>query len=163
MGLSVYESARLLRRYQQVERACMKVAIAWLLEAPNYEDKYAIGYHLWDHAEHVQWIRTRLEELRGGNVNAAVEPLLKVALEEVEHARDIIELAAGMYLGLKQMLLQAYQAHLSFADSAANAAIRLLSPMIPDLERQIAWAEDVFRRPEIDRLAANAGKCTLLH
>ena len=31
-------------------------------------------------------IRIRLEELRGGNVDAAVEPLLKVALDEVKAA-----------------------------------------------------------------------------
>jgi hypothetical protein len=162
-GLSVYESARLLRRYQQVERACMKVALAWLLAAPKYEDKYAIGYHLWDHAEHVQWIRTRLEELRGGNVDAAVEPLLKVALDESLHARDIAELAAGLYLGLKQALLNAYRTHLSLADSAANAAeSRLLARMIPDLERQIAWAEGVLQRPELDRQSANRWQVYIL-
>ena len=162
-GLSVYESARLLRRYQQVERTCMKVAIAWLLEAPRYEDKYALGYHLWDHAEHVQWIRARLEELRGGNVDAAVEPLLKVALDETLHARNTSELAAGMYLGLKQALLEAYQAHLTFADSAANAAeARLLTRMIPDLERQIDWAQEVLHRPGVDQEAAEQWRAYIL-
>ena len=154
-GLSIYESASLLRRYQQIERACMRVSLAWLLEAPRYEDKYRLGYDLWDHAEHVHWMRARLQELRGGHNEANHDPQLKLVLDEALHARNIAELAAGLYLGLKRPLLQAYQTHLQWADASANAAeARLLQRIIPELERQIAWAEAVLARPESDRPAA---------
>lgn len=156
-GLSVYETAALLRRYQQVERACLRASIAWLMEAPRYEDKYQIGYHMWDHAEHVQWIRARLKELRGGHTEANIDPLLKICLDEVVHAQNTAELAAGMYAALKGALLDAYRTHLRLADPSANAAeVRLLERIVPDLERHLAWAEESLDREATDRSAAQA-------
>ncbi|MEX1275771.1 MAG: hypothetical protein WEB62_05565 [Bacteroidota bacterium] len=146
-GLSVTESAALLRRYIFIEQECVRICAAWLLEAPMYEDKYILGYHLWDHAEHVQWMRERLLELRGGHAEADIAPTLKFALDEVLHARDVTELVAGLYGGVKQPLLQAYRDHLSVADTAANAGeIRILQRMIPDLENHLRWGEDIIKR-----------------
>lgn len=161
-GLSVTESAALLRRYQRIERGCMRIAAAWILEAPAYEDKYALGYHLWDHAEHVQWIRERLEELRGGHPDASVEPGLGLAVHEALHARTTAELAAGLYLGVEAALLEAYRSHLRLADSAANASeVRLLQRMIPALESHVNWARSVLDRDGLDRSAAAAWQAYL--
>jgi bacterioferritin (cytochrome b1) len=146
-GLSVHESAALLRRYHQIERACMRAALAWMLEAPRYEDKYAIGYHLWDHAEHVNWIRERLSELRGGHPDANADPTMQLVLDETLHARSTAELAAGLYLGVKAALVEQYREHLRLADPSANAVeVRLIERIIPDLERHISWAKEVLER-----------------
>ncbi len=154
-GLSIVESANLLRRYQHVERACLRISYGWLLNAPRYEDKYRIGYHMWDHAEHAQWLRERLQELRGGHMSASIDPQLKFALDEAIHARNTAELAGGVYLGIKKGLLDAYQVHLTWADPAANAAeIRIIERIVADLQKHIAWAEGVITRDDLDREAA---------
>ncbi len=146
-GLSVTESAALLRRSIFVEQQCMRICAEWLLEAPAYEDKYVLGYHLWDHAEHVQWMRERLHELRGGHAEADIAPALKLTLDEAIHARDVTELVAGLYGGVKRSLLHAYREHVRMADPAANAGeIRILQRMIPDLENHLRWGEEILER-----------------
>src|SRR5690242_9569791 len=75
-GLDIQTSANLLRRYAHIERGLMRALAGWFIAAPAYETKYAFGHHLWDHAEHVDWIRARLEQMRGGLVRASAEPSL---------------------------------------------------------------------------------------
>lgn len=146
-GLSILESATLLRRYLYVEQHIIPILAAWILEAPAYEDKYALGYHLWDHAEHANWLRERLHELRGGRADADVPPSLKLAVAEAQHACTTAELVAGLYLVIKTELLAAYQHHLKVADPSANAAeVRIIKRIIPTLENHLAWANEVVGR-----------------
>lgn len=141
-GLDIPMSANLLRRYAQIERELMRRLAGWFLAAPAYETKYAFGHHLWDHAEHVHWIRGRLVEMRGGLVRASVEPALAHAVEEAVHAANSEEFVAAAYLELKAALLACYRDHVAAADPTGNAAeARLLQRMIPDLERHLTWAE----------------------
>lgn len=156
-GLSVSESAALLRRYIFIEQQCVRICASWILEAPRYEDKYVLGYHLWDHAEHVQWMRERLHELRGGHAEADIAPALKTLLDESIHARDITQLIGGLYLVLKRSLLHTYRQHIRSADAAANASeIRILQRIIPSLEEHIRWAEEMFQREPGNRTAVTA-------
>jgi bacterioferritin (cytochrome b1) len=146
-GFNVSDTAALLRRYQFIERSCMPILAAWILQAPSYEDKYTLGYHLWDHAEHVQVLRNRLTELRGGNVDADVPPALQRVMEEARHGQSIQEVASGLYLGLKRALVRAYKWHIEMADASANAVeVRLLRRLRDNLETHIAWAETVIAR-----------------
>jgi uncharacterized ferritin-like protein (DUF455 family)/bacterioferritin (cytochrome b1) len=141
-GLDIATSANLLRRYATIERGLMRMLAGWFIAAPAYEMKYAFGHHLWDHAEHHDWIRARLTEMRGGLVRASAEPALAHCLEETAHATSAHSFVAAAYLELEAALLDCYRNHLAAADPTANAAeIRLLGRMIPDLERHLAWAQ----------------------
>ncbi len=163
-GLDIHTTAELLRRYAHVERGLMRMLAGWFLAAPAYETKYAFGYHLWDHAEHVDWIRQRLGELRGGLVRANAAPALAHAVEETVNASDTACFIGAAYLEMESALLDGYRQHLAAADPAANAAeIRLLQRMIPDAERHVAWArqqsvpEELPHRQLIRDLLAAAG------
>jgi hypothetical protein len=119
----------------------MRMLAGWFLRAPAYETKYELAYHLLDHADHVTWLRQRLSEMRGGQIDASVAPALGDAIDETIHAPDVETFIAGAYLELEQSLLDCYRDHLASADPVANAAeIRLLRRMIPELERHITWA-----------------------
>lgn len=139
-GLDIKTTVQRLRRYVALERRSLKILAGWFLCAPAYEIKYALGYHLWDGAEHTNWIRARLSEMRGGHAEASVEPALRLVMEEALHAPDTDAMLRGLYGVIKRDLLRAYQEHLQNADPVANAAeTRLLQRLIPALEAQLVW------------------------
>jgi len=139
-GVDIATGVQRLRVYQYVERRCIKILCGWFIKAPAYETKYAFGYHVMDHAEHVTWIRARLAEMRGGQPDANVSTSLRNLMEEALHAPDTESLIRGLYGVIKRELLAAYKSHLAEADSAANAAeVRLIRRLIPELEAQLAW------------------------
>jgi len=141
-GVDIATGVQRLRVYQYVERRCIKILAGWFLKTPAYETKYAFGYHIMDHSEHVSWIRARLAEMRGGQPDANVGTTLRNLMEEALHAPDTESLLRGLYGVIKRELLAAYRKHLAEADSAANAVeVRLLKRLIPELEAQIAWYE----------------------
>ena len=122
-----------------VKTGLMRMLAGWFLKAPAYETKYELAYHLLDHADHVAWLRDRLAEMRGGQIDASVGPALVQAIDETLHAPDTETFIAGAYLELEQALLDCYRDHLASADLVANAPeVRLLRRMIPELERHIA-------------------------
>jgi hypothetical protein len=143
-GLDIASSVQRLRTYHCVERRCIKVLAGWFLRAPAYETKYGLAYHLWDHAEHVTWLRARLVEMRGGQPDASVAPGLRAVLDETLHAPDTDAMLRGLYGVIKRDLLAAYREHLKLTDAAANASeIRLLRRIIPEIEAQLAWYDSL--------------------
>lgn len=143
-GLSVPHAVSRLRRYASVERRCIKILAGWFLCAPSYETKYALGYHLWDHAEHVHWLRERLSEMRGGHAEAAMEPALRHLMDEALHAPNTASLLRGLYGVIGRDLQRAYRRHLEDCDPSANAAeVRLLKRILPEIDAQQAWYEQM--------------------
>lgn len=146
-GLDIGTTAQLLRRYAFVERALLRMLAGWFLAAPAYEDKYALAYHLLDHADHVGWIRARLLEMRGGQIDASVETALVDAAEQAVDAGDIESFLGAAYGELERALLDGYRDHLAAADPCANAAeVRMLQRMIPAVERHLTWADERLSR-----------------
>ena len=143
-GLDIAASVQRLRHYHCIERRCIKTLAGWFICAPAYETKYKLGYHLWDHAEHVTWLRARLAEMRGGQPDASVPPALRSVMDETLNAPDCDSMLRGLYGVVKRELLAAYREHVGKADAAANASeIRLLKRIIPELEAQLAWYESL--------------------
>src|SRR5262249_23162473 len=64
IGFGVEENVRRLLRYQWTERRLMATLVAHLPATPEWEVKGAMALHLWQHAEHVEWIRQRIGEMR---------------------------------------------------------------------------------------------------
>jgi len=134
-GVNVGTTVNLLRRYAFLERNCIRALAGWFLRVPAYEAKLALGHQLWSHAERVDAIRRRLQELRGGHGEANVEPALQKVSDELLQAPEPEDFLASMAWLLSE-LREAYQAHLVTADASANAMeIRLLQRFLPDLER----------------------------
>lgn len=125
-GLDVGQTASRLRRYTFIEQGLMR-QLARLL----------------DHADHVGWLRTRLTEMRGGQIAASVAPALALCVAETVHAGSVEGFVAGAYGVLQTALRDAYRNHLAAADLVANAAdVRLLKRMLPNIEAHLAWAAE---------------------
>ncbi|MEK3722703.1 DUF455 family protein [Paenibacillus sp. FSL H8-0034] len=136
-GLDVGKSVELFRRYAYMEQSCVRALAGWFLKIPDWEMKIELGYHLYAHAERVNELGTRLEELRGGrHRDANIEPGLARIGEELIHAPDEQCFLAGLSWMLHN-LADIYREHTLVADSSANALeIRILLRLLSDVERE---------------------------
>ncbi|HTL51483.1 MAG TPA: DUF455 family protein [Planctomycetota bacterium] len=140
-GWSVFAMADRMRRAAYIEKAALRALTGWFVTTPAYETKYAFGAHVWDHAEHVTWLRERLQNLRGGHPDANVEPGFRLAVDRALHAPTPHAFVAGLYLELQSALIEFLRATLNGCDHAANAAdIKPLRRILPELEAQQDWA-----------------------
>lgn len=143
-GLGVFELTDRLRRLAYIEEQSIKHLSGWFLRVEAYEQRHRIGYHVWNHAEHTNWIRERLGFLRGGKSSVSLEPSLIKFVELVMHAPDEYAFIRGSYGVLKAELLELYKETLDLADESANAYdVRMLRRIIPEIEEQLEWAESI--------------------
>jgi len=146
-GLGVQQAAERLRNYMLIGRVCVKTCAGWWLAIRPYELKYRLAYHLYDHSEHVSWLRLRLEEMRGGRPDASVRPGLKRLMAEALNAPDENSFLIGFYGVIKKAVLDACRADLQLLDPAANAnEFRLIERMAADFEKQTAWFDSLQLR-----------------
>ncbi|MGH7752162.1 MAG: hypothetical protein ACREN5_05055, partial [Gemmatimonadales bacterium] len=64
IGYSVEENVRRLLRYQWTERRLMDTLLAHLTAEPIWEVKCGYALHQWQDAQHVDWLRRRIAEMR---------------------------------------------------------------------------------------------------
>jgi uncharacterized ferritin-like protein (DUF455 family) len=144
-GLGVFELTDRLRRAAYLEEMAIKHAAGWFITAPTYEIKYQLGYHAWNHAEHAGWIRERLQFLRGGKSEVNVDPSLAAWSDAALHAPNQWAYLKGAYVVQKAALLEFYLETYHLCDPSANAADRaLIRRILPEIEEQIAWANEVL-------------------
>ncbi len=153
--LGVGENARLLQRYEIIERACARFAAGWAMRSTAWDAKIAFGRHLWQDTQRADRARRRLKELRSGRLAADNASGLAEVVDYAARATHTAEYIVGMYLVLKRELLDAYRLHLSLASTATDdATAELLTLNIVTLTEQVRWAEGVADMPLIPRYDA---------
>ncbi|TDF94855.1 DUF455 family protein [Paenibacillus piri] len=137
-GVDISKSVELLRRYAYIEQSCVRALAGWFLKIPDWEMKIELGYHLYAHAERLNELGTRLEELRGGrHRDANIEPALARVGEELIQAPDERSFLSGLAWMLRN-LADVYREHAEAGDSSANALeIRILYRLLSDVEREL--------------------------
>lgn len=139
-GYDVLTTARLLRRYFHLHRGIMRALAGWIVAMPRYEDKYVLGYHLWEHAQHAAALLCRLKELRGGLTGPSVDPALARLAEEISDAPGPQAFVRGLYGCVLPAMSAAYAKHMERAQPAANAQeVAILRRISADLDTQCAW------------------------
>lgn len=142
-AFGVAENIRLLQRYAYIEEMLMKLQAAWLIAIPEWDLKLALARHLYEDAEHVQWLRNRIQELRGGRPDGAVDPALAEVLDEALHGEDTMQFLLGTYAVLKKCLLKQYQQHIALTDPLLDApTVRVLEFIVHEEEQQQRWLQD---------------------
>lgn len=146
-GMDISKSVELFRRYAYVEQSCIRALAGWFLKMPNWESKIKLGYHLYAHAERLNELGMRLEELRGGrHRDANIEPGLARIGEELVQAPDDHSFIAGLSWMLGH-LIDVYKAHLDVADASANALeIRILHRLQGDVENELHAVQELEKQ-----------------
>lgn len=134
---------RRLLRYQWTERRLMVTLLSHLAAEPLWEVKCGYALHQWQDAEHVDWLRKRITEMRHPvpPLDAAPDPVLDTLLEEALRAESAEEMLAGPYLVIRAALAQAYRDHLSTSNPLVDHPTRrVLRRALLDHEDALTWA-----------------------
>ncbi len=144
IGYSVDENVRRLLRYQWTERQLMTALLSHLTAEPVWEVKCAYALHQWQDAEHVDWIRRRIGEMRHPvpPLDVSPDPALDGLLEEALRSADAVELLAGTYGVVRRALMEAYRTHLAETNPLVDQPTRrVLRRALLDHEEALAWSE----------------------
>ena len=142
IGYGVDESVRRLLRYQWTERSLMQALLSHLTAEPLWELKCGYALHQWQDAEHTDWLRRRIGEMRHPlpPLDAAPDPLLERFVQEALRAGDAVELLAGSYGVVRAALADAYREHLRVANPLVDQPTRrLLQRALLDHDEALAW------------------------
>lgn len=143
-AFNVAENAKLLLRYEYLERRLLRIMAGWIPGTARWEAKFLLGRLVWEDAEHTQSLRTRLLELRTSEriLDRAPSPHLTLMLDEMLLASDWCEFLIGVST-LKQALVQAYQRHLTQTQPLVDQpTVRILRILIAEETEHIALLEE---------------------
>jgi hypothetical protein len=146
-GLSVDESARRLARYAAVERQLMRIGAGHIQGTPEWDLKHAQARHLWEDAEHADWLIKRLPQLRANYaaLDREMREPLGTFLEEALRCRTSVEYLTGVYGLVKPALLRAYRRYQAEASPLADEpTLRLLRMIVAEEEAHVAWGADAL-------------------
>ncbi len=143
--ISIETNVEYLKRYAYLERACMRTLAGWLPGVPEWEAKNEFGLHIWESADAADHLRARLRELRNYQPERNLSPTLQRLFAELDYAQNTAEVIATVYLVIKKALLEAYRTHpeVTWPDFD-NPTVKITETLIPNTEKQVAWAEQYF-------------------
>jgi len=132
-----------LKHLQAWETHAARLLGGWQPAIRLWEAKHAIGLHLWQDLQTARELRTRLWELRVSRPdNTAVTESVLPAIKILACAQHDFEFVAGIYLGVKKALAEAYRAYLEETHATWDApSIDILRRAAGIKETQIEWAE----------------------
>jgi len=144
IGYSVDENVQRLLRMHWTERRLMATMLAHLASTPEWEVKCALSLHQWYAAEHADWLRGRIAEMRH-----PVPPLeespdvgLNAFLEEVLRAETTAELLAGIYSVALPALRDAYFRHVQKTNPLVDhPTVRFMRFTLVEVTEAIEWGE----------------------
>lgn len=135
-----------LKRYQALEMASVRMLGGWLPGIERWEIKHEVGMHLREDAKHSQGLRMRLWELRVADPDRGVAADVTRLMHLFASAQTDAEFLTGLYLCLKQALLDAYKQYVATTYSVLDApSVAMLKPIIAEKEAQLAWARPALK------------------
>lgn len=147
IGYPVEENVRRLLRYQWTERRLMNDLLSHLPAEALWEIKCGYALHQWQDAEHVDWLRRRIGEMRHPvpALDTSPDRGLDTLLDEALRSADLIELLAGSYGVVRAALARAYREHLAETNPLVDHPTRrVLQRALLDHEASLAWAADAL-------------------
>ncbi len=147
IGYSVDETVRRLLRFQWLERAVMRTAVAHLAATPEWEVKCALALAQWYTAQHVDAIRRRVGEMRHPvpALDSAPDPVLDRFADELLRSSGTIELLTGVYDVALRALVEEYRAYLRQANLLVDHPSRcLIRQALLELEDLLHWGEEAI-------------------
>jgi hypothetical protein len=157
IGYSVEENVQRLLRIHWTERRLMDTMLAHLPSTPIWEAKCALALHQWYCAEHADWLRRRVAEMRHPKppLDQAPSKELDAFLEEVFHAENPEELVAGIYGVALPALRVAYYTHLHHTNPLIDHPTRrFMRFALLEVTEAIEWGNAALAVLEEDRVAA---------
>ena len=157
IGYSVEENVERLLRLHWTERRLMDAMLAHLPSTPVWEAKCALALHQWYCAEHADWLRHRITEMRhpAPPLDRAPNEALDAFLEELLHAESPEELVTGIYAVALPALRDAYHAHIQHTNPLVDHPTRrFMRFALVEVSEAIEWGNAALAVMDQDRTAA---------
>ncbi|MEX0774628.1 MAG: hypothetical protein WD042_02815 [Phycisphaeraceae bacterium] len=142
-------SVERLRDWEYVERQMHRLICAWGRYFADWQDKIVVHRQVWEQAECVRRLRSRLAQFPGAAANldqpvsAALERLTNTVLLAPSHQ----DAAEGIYGLLNRLLVKAYADYATRAHPVHDApTLELLNEVITIKEGMRLWLRDYRRR-----------------
>jgi hypothetical protein len=146
-GFSVEECAARLHRLAYVEERLMFLQAAHIISTPERDVKGLLARLQYEDAQHADWLKNRLPELRQSKKKAVAAPdsLLSMVFDEALHAADTAELLAALAQVFKPALLAAYQSYLAATNDLADyPSVRLLRLIVAEEAEALRLLEAAY-------------------
>jgi hypothetical protein len=154
--LNVRERADTLGTFRFIEVRLMETIAYWTPITPQMELKVMFGRHIYDHAQHADWLGKRTFELRQPEhyTRQAAGQYVEL-LERMRTSPDVTERLALMYDVVLPGLIARYERYLTATDQLLDApSVLVVERIIPELKREIADSIRVRGELKIDRADA---------
>jgi len=158
VGYSVEENVERLLRLHWTERRLMDVMLAHLPSMPIWEAKCALALHQWYCAQHADWLRRRVTEMRHPAPALETPPNaeLDAFLDEVLRAENPEELIAGIYGVALPALRDAYYTHIRYTNPLVDQPTqRFLRFALLEVSDAIEWGDAALAVLDHDQAAAS--------
>lgn len=145
---SVMENAKILCRYEYLERRMVKMMAGWLPGTEQWEIKQMLGRMLWEDAEHTTRLRERIVELRTSAriFDRTPDPHLSLLMDEAILADDGLLFLSGIIV-LKKRLVEAYELHIQQTQPLVDyITVRTLKSIIMEEKEHIEESELLLNR-----------------
>jgi hypothetical protein len=169
MKLTVNDRARALATFRHVEVRLMEITAAWTPTTPEMEVKVVFGRHIWDFAQHADWLGKRTFELRQPeHYTLAPAAEYEALLAQVAGAQDTGERVAVLYDFFVPALIRRYGQYLDDTDRLLDApSVVIVERIVREHERQLAEAAALKRAVNLStqfppELAAHESGLTLV-
>ena len=157
IGYSVEENVERLLRLHWTERRLMDAMLAHLPSTPVWEAKCALALHQWYCAEHADWLRRRITEMRHPTppLDRPPHEALDAFLEELLHAESPEQLITGIYGVALPALRDGYHAHIQHTNPLVDHPTRrFMRFALVEVTEAIEWGNAALAVLHQDTTAA---------
>jgi hypothetical protein len=137
MGLTIRQKADRIGTFRFASVYLMEALARWVPTTPELEAKVLFGRHLWDLAQHADWLGRRTGELRAAaHYSPRPTDVYVAALETMAGATGTLERVSGFYDGILPDLEERYRQYLSETDPLNDEpTVRIIERILFDLPR----------------------------
>lgn len=138
--MNVKERADTLGTFRFIEVRLMETIAYWTPITPQMELKVMFGRHIYDHAQHADWLGKRTFELRQPeHYTRQAAPDYLQLLDRMRTSPDVAERLTLMYDVVIPGLVARYERYLTGTDQLLDAPSALvIERIVPELKRQMA-------------------------
>jgi hypothetical protein len=137
----------------------MNVMLAHLAHTPEWEVKCALALHQWYAAQHADWLRKRITEMRNPapSLDESPHEALNDFLGEIICAQNTTELLVGVYAVALPALRDAYSRHLSTTNPLVDHPTRrFMRFAMLEVSEAIEWGEGALAKLNATQASAAA-------
>jgi hypothetical protein len=140
--MNVKERAEAIGSFRFIEVRLMETAAYWVPLTPEMEVKVMLGRHIWDFAQHADWLGKRTFELRQPEhyTRKAHEDYVRL-LDAVKASDSTSDKLSRLYTVVVTGLIRRYEAYLAATDELLDGpSVVIIGRIITDLNRQLEEA-----------------------